>query len=66
MLFRDSGGATRMAFAAWYGAAGYRNGGFRSLWIGTLDFDRLIGVLVRYLGAGDERIERLSSLAGPH
>jgi beta-xylosidase len=39
MLFRDSSGATRMAFAAWYGAAGYRNGGFRSLWIGTLDLD---------------------------
>jgi hypothetical protein len=32
---------------------------------GTLDFDRLIGVLVRYLGATDGRIERLRSLAGP-
>jgi hypothetical protein len=32
--------------------------------VGTLDFDRLIGVLVRYLGASDERIERLRSLAG--
>jgi hypothetical protein len=31
--------------------------------VGTLDFDRLIGVLVRYLGANDDRIERLRSLA---
>lgn len=29
---------------------------------GTLDLDRLVGVLVRYLGAGDERIERVRSL----
>lgn len=28
----------------------------------TLDLDRLIGVLVRYLGADDDRIERLRSL----
>jgi len=28
----------------------------------TLDVDRLIGVLVRYLGANDERIERLRTL----
>lgn len=33
--------------------------------VGTLDFDRLIGVLVRYLGAGDERIERLRAFAKP-
>ncbi len=32
--------------------------------VGTLDLDRVIGVLVRYLGANDERIERLRSLAG--
>jgi hypothetical protein len=31
---------------------------------GTLDVDRLIGVLVRYVGAGDERIGRVRSL-GP-
>ena len=30
--------------------------------MGTLDLDRLVGVLVRYLGAKDERIERLRSL----
>ncbi len=30
---------------------------------GTLDLDRVIGVLVRYLGTDDERIERLRSLA---
>jgi len=29
---------------------------------GTLDIDRVIGVLVRYLGADDERIGRLRSL----
>ena len=29
---------------------------------GTLDIDRVIGVLVRYRGADDERIERLRSL----
>jgi len=29
---------------------------------GTLDRDRVIGVLVRYLGADDERIERLGNL----
>jgi hypothetical protein len=29
----------------------------------TIDTDRLIGVLVRYLGPADERIERLRSLA---
>jgi predicted nucleotidyltransferase len=28
----------------------------------TLDLDRVIGVLVRYLGPGDERIERLRAL----
>lgn len=41
MVFTDSSGATRMAFAAWYGAIGYQNGGSRSLWIGTLSFRRL-------------------------
>jgi hypothetical protein len=29
----------------------------------TLDVDRALGVLVRYLGADDERVERLRSLA---
>jgi hypothetical protein len=38
MLFIDSSGATRMAFAAWYGVVGYQDGGSRSLWIGTLSF----------------------------
>jgi hypothetical protein len=37
-IFTDSSGATRMAFAAWYGAVGYPNGGVRSLWIGILAF----------------------------
>jgi len=32
---------------------------------GTLDVDRVIGVLVRYLGADDHRVERLLALAGP-
>ncbi|HET6965971.1 MAG TPA: glycoside hydrolase family 43 protein [Acidimicrobiales bacterium] len=40
MVFTDGAGANRMAFAAWYGAAGYQNGGMRALWIGTLGFDR--------------------------
>jgi hypothetical protein len=31
--------------------------------VGTLDVDRVIGVLTRYLGAGDPRIERLAGLA---
>ena len=31
---------------------------------GTLDLDRVIGVLVRYLGTADERIERLQTLLG--
>jgi hypothetical protein len=31
---------------------------------GTLDLDRVLGVLVRYLGADDERITRLRALAG--
>lgn len=30
---------------------------------GTLDADRVVGVLVRYLGADDERIERLRALS---
>ncbi|HEX4777877.1 MAG TPA: DUF6036 family nucleotidyltransferase [Acidimicrobiia bacterium] len=30
--------------------------------VGTLDLDRVIGVLVRYLGPDDERIDRLRSL----
>jgi hypothetical protein len=30
---------------------------------GTLDADRVLGVLVRYLGADDERIERLRALS---
>lgn len=33
--------------------------------VGALDVDRTIGVLVRYLGADDHRIERLTRLAGP-
>ena len=41
MVFRDLGGVTRMAFAAWYGAVGYSNGGVRALWIGSLGFNRL-------------------------
>ena len=32
---------------------------------GTLDVDRVVGVLVRYLGADDERIERLRRLVPP-
>lgn len=39
MVFTDSGGATRMAFAAWYGTVGYEHGGSRSLWIGSLGFN---------------------------
>lgn len=31
---------------------------------GTLDIDRVIGVLVRYLGPTDERVDRLRSLDG--
>jgi beta-xylosidase len=37
-VFTDSSGATRMAFAAWYGTVGYEHGGVRSLWVGTLGF----------------------------
>jgi hypothetical protein len=33
--------------------------------MGTLDLDRLIGVLVRYLGVADPRIERLRTLVRP-
>jgi hypothetical protein len=32
--------------------------------VGTLDVDLTLGVLVRYLGTGDERIARLRSVAG--
>jgi hypothetical protein len=39
MVFRDVSGATRMAFAAWYGPVGYQNGGARSLWLGSLRFN---------------------------
>ena len=31
--------------------------------VGTLDIDRVIGVLTRYVGADDERVERLVNLA---
>ena len=31
--------------------------------VGTLDLDRAVGVLVRYLGPDDERVERLRALA---
>jgi hypothetical protein len=31
---------------------------------GSLDLDRVVGVLVRYLGPGDERVARLLSLGG--
>jgi hypothetical protein len=31
--------------------------------VGTLDVERVLGVLVRYLGGEDERVERLRSLA---
>lgn len=40
-LFVDFAGAIRMGFAAWFGTVGYENGGARSMWIGTLRFDRL-------------------------
>jgi beta-xylosidase len=40
MVFQDSSHSTRIAFAAWYGAVGYPNGGARSLWIGSLGFNR--------------------------
>jgi beta-xylosidase len=40
MVFKDAAGATRLAFAAWYGTVGYEHGGSRSLWIGTLGFSR--------------------------
>jgi hypothetical protein len=33
--------------------------------VGTFDGDRVLGVLVRYLGVGDERIDRLRTLLGP-
>ncbi len=32
---------------------------------GTLDVDHALGVLVHYLGPGDERVARLRALAGP-
>ena len=32
---------------------------------GTLDVDRAVGVLVRYLGADDPRVQRLLTLSGP-
>ena len=38
-VFTDLSGATRMAFAAWYGKVGYENGGGRSMWIGELGFN---------------------------
>ena len=38
-FFTDATGATRMAFAAWYGVVGYENGGVRSLWVGTFGFN---------------------------
>jgi beta-xylosidase len=38
-FFTDATGATRMAFAAWYGVVGYENGGVRSLWIGSFGFN---------------------------
>ena len=31
--------------------------------VGTLDIDRVVGVLTRYLGPGDERVQRLEQLA---
>jgi beta-xylosidase len=40
MVFKDATGATRMAFAAWYGTVGYENGGARSMWVGTLGYAR--------------------------
>jgi hypothetical protein len=38
-LFTDATGASRMAFAAWYGKVGYENGGVRSMWVGDLTFN---------------------------
>lgn len=37
-VFVDGAGELRMAFAAWQGTVGYRAGGVRSLWIGSLGF----------------------------
>jgi hypothetical protein len=33
--------------------------------IGSLNVDQTLGVLVRYLGEDDERVDRLRRLAGP-
>jgi hypothetical protein len=33
--------------------------------IGALNVDQTLGVLIRYLGAGDERVERLRALTVP-
>lgn len=43
MIFKDSSGTTRMAFAAWYGAVGYNSGGMRAMWTGTLRFSSFGG-----------------------
>ena len=40
MVFKDASGRTRLAFAAWNGAVGYRNRGVRAFWIGALGFSR--------------------------
>jgi hypothetical protein len=37
-VFVDGAGQTRLAYAAWTGGVGYRGGGVRSLWLGTLSF----------------------------
>jgi beta-xylosidase len=37
--FTDTAGATRLAYHAWPGAVGYRNGGVRALFIGRLRFE---------------------------
>jgi hypothetical protein len=37
-VFTDATGSTRIAYHAWTGAAGYQNGGVRSLWVDGLRF----------------------------
>jgi beta-xylosidase len=38
VLFVDRAGVTRIAYHAWTGGVGYRNGGVRSLWIDAVSF----------------------------
>ena len=70
-VFTDSRGATRLAFAAWFGTVGYENGGVRSLWTASLTFNSrgvpsALSFARRTRGATSDTVRMPQSHPAPH